>query len=124
MKVTKKKRILFSVEMVINSFTMPKPNVDSTMKKTKKQSRKQSNKICTRGENFVFKKRCTCFYYHEDVRVQGRTVKTYNRKSEIYCKFQESCSKSYCKFKHFESNFPQKPAPKKKKLRYQIKKSK
>ena len=81
----------------------------------RKQNGKQSNQICTRGDNCVFKKRGNCFYYHEDVGVQVRRepVKTQDRKSEIYCKFQENCTNSACKFKHFNSNFAQKSAPRK-----------
>ena len=82
----------------------------------KKQTNNKTNQKCKRGENCTFKARGTCFYYHDGVGVQARkeSDNIKSTKSDLWCKYQDKCSSSECKFKHFESNFPQIPAPRQK----------
>ena len=76
----------------------------------KRQPNNKVNQRCTRGEKCTFKARGTCYYYHDGIGVQSRreSGNIINGKVELWCKFQDKCSSSECKFKHFESNFVQK----------------
>ena len=78
----------------------------------KRQTNNKTNQRCTRGENCSFKARGICYYYHDGVGVQASredgNIKS--AKVELWCKFQDKCTSSECRFKHFESNFAQKTA--------------
>ena len=78
----------------------------------KNQGRSKLNQQCKRGEKCIYKTRGTCFYFHKGIGIQSKRDSGENKdiKFKLWCKFQDKCSNTDCKFQHFESNFVQKPA--------------
>ena len=93
-----------------------------TPEKSRKEHTKQQSSIkCRRGGSCEFKAKGNCFFSHQvnEKQVTKRNANSKDNKSNrsrgskenFWCKYQDKCFNPKCEFKHFETNFIEKPAP-------------
>ena len=87
--------------------------------KNKHKERQTSNTLCKNGASCHFKAQNRCKFFHNENGNKNHTKKdvqektsakeiNYNKK-QLWCKFQDDCTKTDCKHKHFEKRAPKNP---------------
>ena len=82
--------------------------------KQETSNHKGSKQKCKRGGTCYYKSQNECFYFHPEDEVQI-VSKAYHEQTKnqrpheatsqnLWCKYQEACTKNSCPFKHFQNN--------------------
>ena len=78
----------------------------------KDQTMRRKDIECKRGKSCFRLANGTCWFKHSSVtKSSPQREQRFSPVSELWCQFQENCSRNDCKFKHFEQGFQKKNLP-------------